>query len=56
VQLEGLSKLKKISDLTANRTCDLPACSIVHQPSKLPHAPNVLKLDLKFGLDFGLMY
>jgi hypothetical protein len=39
VRLEGLSQLKKRSnDLIGNRTRDLPACSIVSQPTTLPHA------------------
>jgi hypothetical protein len=39
VRLEGLGQLKK-SDDTGTRTRDLPACSIVPQPTMLPHAPN----------------
>jgi hypothetical protein len=39
VLLEGLRKLKKISDLIENRNCDYPACSIVSQPTTLPRAP-----------------
>jgi hypothetical protein len=35
VRLEGLGKLKKSSDLIENRTCGLPACSIVPQPTGL---------------------
>jgi hypothetical protein len=37
-QLEGLSKLKKIH-LIGTRSRDLPACSIVPQPTTLPRAP-----------------
>jgi hypothetical protein len=37
VRLEGLGQLKKIH-LIGTRTCDLPACSIVPQPTTLPHA------------------
>jgi hypothetical protein len=37
VRLEGLGKLKKIH-LIGTRTCDLPACSIVPQPTMLPRA------------------
>jgi hypothetical protein len=41
VRLEGLGKLKKKSnDLIGNQTRDLPACSIVPQPTTLPRAPN----------------
>jgi hypothetical protein len=35
VRLEGLGQLKKIH-LIGTRTRDLPACSIVPQPTKLP--------------------
>jgi hypothetical protein len=38
VRLEGLGNLKKCSDLIGNRTRDLPACSIVPQPTTLPRA------------------
>jgi hypothetical protein len=31
--------IEKYSDLIGNRTCDLPACSIVPQPTTLPHIP-----------------
>jgi hypothetical protein len=42
MRLEGLDKLKKKSnDLIGNRTRDLPACSIVPQPTTLPRAPFV---------------
>jgi hypothetical protein len=37
VQLEGLGKLKNI-DLIGTRSHDLPACSIVPQPTTVPHA------------------
>jgi hypothetical protein len=38
VRLEGLGKLKK-STSSGTRTDDLPACSIVPQPTTLPRAP-----------------
>jgi hypothetical protein len=38
----GLGKLKKIH-LIGTRTRDLPACSIVPQPTTLPHAPDINK-------------
>jgi hypothetical protein len=38
VRLEGLGKLK-ISTSSGTRTGDLPACSIVPQPTTLPRAP-----------------
>jgi hypothetical protein len=34
--LEGLGELKRFNDLIKIRTCNLPACSIVPQPSTLP--------------------
>jgi hypothetical protein len=37
VPLEGLGTFKKFSDLTRTRTSNLPACSIVSQPSALSH-------------------
>jgi hypothetical protein len=42
VRLKGLGQLKnheKSNDLIANRTRDLPTCSIVPQPTKLPRGP-----------------
>jgi hypothetical protein len=42
VRLEGLGKLKKSNDLIGNRTGDLPACSIVLQPTTLQRAPVVV--------------
>jgi hypothetical protein len=39
VQLEGLGQLKTSTDVIVNRTRDLPACSIVPQPTTLPRAP-----------------
>jgi hypothetical protein len=38
VQLEGLGKLKKLGDLIGNATHDLPAYSIVPQPTMLLRA------------------
>jgi hypothetical protein len=38
VQLEGLGQLKNPNDLIRNQTRDLPACSIVSQPTTLPQA------------------
>jgi hypothetical protein len=38
VRLEGLGKFKK-STSSGTRTGDLPACSIVPQPTTLPRAP-----------------
>jgi hypothetical protein len=45
VQLEGLGKLK--IHLIGTRTCDLPACSIVPQPTTLPRAPLPIITDKK---------
>jgi hypothetical protein len=39
VVLEGLDQLKKSSNLIGIRTLNLPACSIVPQPSTLPRVP-----------------
>jgi hypothetical protein len=39
VQLEGLGKLKKLIDLIGNQNLNLPACSIVPQPTMLPLTP-----------------
>jgi hypothetical protein len=38
MRLEGLGKLK-FNDISGNRTHDVPACSIVPQPTTLPRAP-----------------
>jgi hypothetical protein len=38
VQLEGFMSIEKSNDLIGNRTRDLPACSIVPQPTTLPLA------------------
>jgi hypothetical protein len=46
-QLEGLSKLKKSSDLIGNRSRYLPVCSIVPQPTALPRAAPRLHTQLK---------
>jgi hypothetical protein len=52
VQLEGLGQLKKSNDL--------PACSIVPQPTTLPHAPSrhvngVLKNKQHYSQVYGLL-
>jgi hypothetical protein len=41
VQVEGIGGLKKSNDLIGIRTRDLPACSILPQPTTLLHAPTV---------------
>jgi hypothetical protein len=43
VRLEGLSKLKKKIHLIGTRSRDLPACTIVSQPTMLLRAPNETK-------------
>jgi hypothetical protein len=40
VWLEGLGQLKKSNNLIENRNHDLPACSIMPQPTTLLHAPH----------------
>jgi hypothetical protein len=52
VRLEGLGQLKKI-DLIGIRTRDLPACSIVPQPTTLPRAPWTTVIGKKIQ-DFSL--
>jgi hypothetical protein len=42
VRLEGLGQLKKFNDLVGKRSRDLPAYSIVPQPTTLPRAPLLL--------------
>jgi hypothetical protein len=42
VRLEGLGKLKKKSTSSGTRTGDIPASSIVPQPTTLPHAPIII--------------
>jgi hypothetical protein len=44
VRLEGLGQLKKIH-LIGIRTRDLPACSIVPQPTTLPRDPERCKAE-----------
>jgi hypothetical protein len=39
MRLEILGKLKKYNDPIGKRTNDLPACSIVPQPTTLPRGP-----------------
>jgi hypothetical protein len=42
MRLEGLGKLEKNNDLIDTRTHDLPACSIVSQPTTLPRVSILL--------------
>jgi hypothetical protein len=59
VRLEGLDQLK-IVHLIGTRTRDLPACSIVPQPTTLPRAPifKVTIINFKFVLPwiFSLIF
>jgi hypothetical protein len=48
VRLEGLGKLKKFSDLIGTRNHDLPACSIVPQPTTLLCSPPIKEKKKKF--------
>jgi hypothetical protein len=43
MRLTELGKLEHFNYLIGNRTRDLPACSIVPQPSTLPRASSVAK-------------
>jgi hypothetical protein len=54
VRLEGLGKLKKSNNVLGNRTCDLPACSIVPQPTTLPRAlsPHSTFMILRINSDY----
>jgi hypothetical protein len=47
VRLKELGKLKGITS-SGIRTGDLPACSIVPQPTTLPHAPYIVIVGAKF--------
>jgi hypothetical protein len=49
VQLEGLGNLKKTIDLIGTRTHDLPACSIVPQPTTLLRAPRKWEDNIKMA-------
>jgi hypothetical protein len=42
VRLEGLGQLKKKINLIGTRTCDLPICSIVPQPTMLPRVQTIV--------------
>jgi hypothetical protein len=41
LRLKGLCKLKKCNNLIGSRICNLPACSIVAEPTALPVAPEM---------------
>jgi hypothetical protein len=42
VRLEGLGQLKNSKDVIGIQNRDLPACSIVPQPTTLPRGPGVV--------------
>jgi hypothetical protein len=44
MRLEGLGKLKKKIHLIGTRTRDLPACSIVPQPTTIPRATAIKEI------------
>jgi hypothetical protein len=59
VQLEGLGKLIKTNDLIKTWTHDLPACSIVPQPTTLPCAPYfriITYSNIQYMLSFAIIY
>jgi hypothetical protein len=48
VRVEGVGKLKKKKiNLIGGRSRDIPACSIVLQPTTLPRAPSILSNGIK---------
>jgi hypothetical protein len=54
--LEGLAKLKKSNYLIGIRTRDLPAYSIVPQPTTLPGDPSVTEARIEiFSRPIGLL-
>jgi hypothetical protein len=56
VRLKGLGQLKK-STSSGIRTGDLPACSIVPQPTTLPRAPFQIKVNIvKYFINFSNGY
>jgi hypothetical protein len=49
LRLKVLGQLKKFNDLVGNRTRDLPACSMVPQPTTLPRAPFLFILSIYYS-------
>jgi hypothetical protein len=47
-EAEGIKSIEKSSNLIGNRTCDLPACIIVLQPTTLPRATALEKTVLYY--------
>jgi hypothetical protein len=56
VRLERLGKWEKCNDLIGTRTRDLPACSLVSQPTTLPRDPNFLQNYYYYIFMFNLVY
>jgi hypothetical protein len=54
MRLEGLGKLKKNSTSFGTLTGDLPACSIVPQPTTLPRAPLVTLWNIIISQNFEI--
>jgi hypothetical protein len=50
VRLEGFGQLKKSNYLIGTRTRDLPACTIVPQPTTLPRAPNQIHIHVEIKI------
>jgi hypothetical protein len=46
--MEGLDQLKKSNDLIGNRNSDLPACSIVHQPTTLQRGSKIAQAVIRW--------
>jgi hypothetical protein len=55
VWLEGLGKFKK-SISSGTQTGDLPACSIIPQPTMLPRAPYSLKYIMFISNNFDMVF
>jgi hypothetical protein len=45
--------MKKSHNIIGNRTCDLPACSAVPQPTALPRAPKLNKCLYNICVDYS---
>jgi hypothetical protein len=44
MRLEVLGQLKNAMTSSGNRTLEVPACSIVSQPTTLPHSPALISV------------
>jgi hypothetical protein len=47
-----IKSIEESNDLIRNQTCDLLACSIVPQPTMIPHAPHCLILSIPMTIKF----